>query len=471
MYALYCFIPTVCILTTSPFKTATPPMSRKPAPAPIKIPSHPSKVQIQRSASAGRPGLKGSGALFPTTVHEPSSALQPGTAHPSSAISVNDDSAISGTTIARALFADSFILSHDNHGRIRYKSGGNFARQDSATLPGSSDNGLLISPYWRDRRMSVYSPDSGVESRIPPVPPIPANLSSAVSHVRHLSTEMPRRAPSRSHSLRIGRLSHRTSKKSGPRSSPASAAAGPSHNSPPTSTQIPASRGSRSSLPQPPPNQPTLSHDNSFDHSLNDPPSPPPDSSLSLNVTSSESPPISIRRSQLPPSLDLPPSSEGMDRDGSKLHPTPNGKQDEPQQTGASVNTTQTEKTVGSATSGEDITKVLTTYRFGSPMKSSFPAHLHESPDRSTPSLSPWSGGSKSHKTDTSNSPSFPETPTSAIRRSRNGGSLYIVQSTTGLTSPYRRAQRIGHEARLHRLEYTRSETERLLATWPPSHR
>ena len=416
------------------FKATTPPLSRKPAPAPIKIPNHPSKVQIQHTASTSHSCLKENSAPFPPIAYETSNTLQPGTTHPSSAVSLNDDSsAISGTTLARALIANSFILSNDNHGRNRYRSGGNLARQDSATLPGANDNGLVISPYWRDRRISggeiVRSPDSGVESRIPPVPPIPTSLSSAVSHVRHLSTEMPRKPPSRSQSLRIDRLSHRISKKSELQPSLASAAAGPSDDSTSVPTQIPAFGGNpRPPLPRPPSNQSTLSHGNSMDHPISNPSSPPRDPPPDLNSTPSEQVPASVRRSQLPPSLNLPPPSASTDsEDSSRLRPSHNENQDEPQRTGVSFNTARTEKTMGSATSGEDIAKVLTAYRFGSPLKSSFPVHLHESPDPSTPSLSPWSGDSRSHKTDTSNSMSFPQTPTSASRRSRNGMLLYVI--------------------------------------------
>jgi hypothetical protein len=432
MYVLSCFTLSASPTLPSPFKATTPPLSRKPAPAPIKIPTHPSKVQIQRSASTNYSGLKETNAMFSTGTDETSNTLQPGTANPSSAASLHDDSsAISGTTLARALIANSFILSNDNHGRARYKSGGNLARQDSATLPGASDNGLLISPYWRDRRISggeiVHSPDSGVESGIPPVPPIPANLSSAMSHVRHLSTEVPRKPPSRSQSLRIDRLSHRASKKSEPQSSLPGVIAGPSGNPTPAPTQIPASGGKpRPPLPLPPSNQPTLSRDNSSDRSSSNPSTPPRDPPPDLNATSSEPAPVNVRRSQPPPSLTLPPPSASINgEDSSRFRRTPSEGHDEPQRTGVSSNTTRTDKTVGSATSGEDITKVLTAYRFGSPLKSSFPVHLHESPDPSTPSLSPWSGGSRSHQTDTSGS-SFPQTPTSATKRSRNGRLLYL---------------------------------------------
>ena len=461
MYVDICFTLNASTLTLtlpSLFKASTPPLSRKPAPAPIKIPSHPSKVQIQRSASTNHSGLKETGALFPTMTHDPSNALQPGTAHPSSAVSLNDDSsAISGTTLARALIANSFVLSNDNPSRSRYKSGGNLARHDSATLPGVNETGLLISPYWRDRRISggeiVCSPDSGVESRTPPVPPIPQGLSSGLPRTRHLSTEVPRKPPSRSQSLRIVRLSKRSSKK------PEPLTAAPSDNP-------------RPPLPQPPSNQSISRANLSSNHSLTNSSSPPPNASPNPNTTSSDPVPVNIRRSQFPPPLDLsspPAATDG--EDSARLRPTPVNNQNESQRTGASSNTTRTEKTTGSATSCEDITKVLSAYRLVSPLKSSFPVRLHQSPDPSTPSLSPWSGGSRSHKTDTSSSMSFPQTPNSATRRSRNGGSLRIIRSSSGLTLFDHRARRTRHEGCLRGLKCAWPETKWFLPTWSSSYR
>ena len=58
----------------------------------------------------------------------------------------------------------------------------------------------------------MHSPESGIDSRVPPVPPLPANLSSTLSHTRHVSTEVPRKIPPRSKSLRADRLSSRASK-------------------------------------------------------------------------------------------------------------------------------------------------------------------------------------------------------------------------------------------------------------------
>lgn len=451
-----CFALNVSALTPtlpSPFKATTLPLSRKPAPAPIKIPS---EAQVQRSASTSHSGLKETSALFPTTNHEPSNTLQSGTAHPSSAVSLNDDSsAVSGTTLAQALIANSFILSNDNPGRNRYKSGDNLARQDSATLPGANENGLLISPYWRDMRISggdiVRSPDSGVDSHIPPIPPIPPSLSSAMSHPHHMSTEGPRKPLSRSQSLRIDYLYNRPSKKSEPPSL-TSVTAGPSDNSTPAPTQVPVSGGNpRLSLPQPPSDRSTSSHDNSSNYSLSNPSSPP--RNANLNATSPDPAPVNIRRSQLPPSLNLSsPSAVTDDEDSSRFRPTPSDTQDEPQRTSASSNTTQTERTVGSATSGEDTTEVLTAYRLVSPLKSSSPVHLRVSPDPSTPSLSPWSGGSRSHRTNAGSSMSFPQTPNSATGPSRSGRFPCVAGNTTSLTLFNHRGQRVRHEACLRRL-------------------
>lgn len=348
---------------------------------------------------------------------------------PTSVVSANDDSsAISGTTLARALIANSFILSNDHPGRNKYRSAGHLARHDSATLPGTNEDGLLISPYWRDRRISggeiVCSPESGIDSCIPPVPPVPQALSSTLSHTRHLSTEVVRNPPSRSQSLRVDRLSRRLSGKPEPPPLERVVVGLPDNQTlAPTENHIP---GDNSTLPLPqlPSNQST-SHDNTSSHSLRIPSASPHDSSPNLNASSSDRGTVSIRYSQLPSSLNLSSPSPVADaEDNSRLRPTPNDNQDEPQRTGASSSTVQTEKT--SATSVEDIAKVLYTYRFVSPLKSGFPIHLHESPDPSTPSLSPWSGGVRSHKTGTSSSMSFPQTPISATRRSQNS-ELFVL--------------------------------------------
>lgn len=426
MYVDVCFTINTKILTPTLLFKVTTTLPRKPAPAPIKIPHHSSKVKIERSASTIRSALKESSAQFPVANCDLPDALRPGTVYPTPVVSANDDSsAISGTTLARALIANSFILSNDNPGRNRYRSGGHLARHDSATLPGTNENELLISPYWRDRRISggeiVHSPDSGIDSSIPPVPPVPQSLSSALSHTRHLSTEVIRTPPSRSQSLRTDRLSRRLSKKPEPPSL-ARVTVGLPDNHTPVPTEDRAS-GKNPTLPSPqPPSTQSTSHGNPSNRLSGIQSTSPHGPSPDLNATSSNPATINIRRSQLPPSLNLSSPAPVVDAEGIlKPRPTPNDNRDEPQRTGASSNTTRTGKT--SATSGEDIAKVLYTYRFISPLKSGFPVHLHESPDPSTPSLSPWSGGLRSHKTDTSGSMSFPQTPISAARRSQNSES------------------------------------------------
>ncbi|OAX37344.1 hypothetical protein K503DRAFT_866950 [Rhizopogon vinicolor AM-OR11-026] len=90
---------------------------------------------------------------------------------PPSPISSEDMSAISGTTIARALIGNSFTLSSSDRAS-RYRSG--MTRQDSATLP-RGDHPLMNSPYLHDRRISggesVNAHDSAHELPKPHVPP------------------------------------------------------------------------------------------------------------------------------------------------------------------------------------------------------------------------------------------------------------------------------------------------------------
>ncbi|KIM92215.1 hypothetical protein PILCRDRAFT_810237 [Piloderma croceum F 1598] len=164
---------------------------RKPAPAPIRIPNpaiHGPKVQLQRSAQTD---LQGITATTDTTAQLPQDS-------PSSAENV---SAISGTSLARALMANSFILSSDIHG-LRYRSGLSTGgiRQDSATLP-RGEYAFLNSPYWRDKRISggdiILTPEAGRTSFLPPIPRMPsasslrikgsksARSSAAASDTRH----------------------------------------------------------------------------------------------------------------------------------------------------------------------------------------------------------------------------------------------------------------------------------------------
>ncbi|KAH7915933.1 hypothetical protein BJ138DRAFT_1140777 [Hygrophoropsis aurantiaca] len=141
---------------------------KKFVPAPILIPHAgptAANLQITHSASTAGPATKPTASL---AVGATSVSHQP------SPISSEDISAVSGTTLARALIANSFILSSGDHRSSRYRSG--MTRQDSATLP-RGDQPLINSPYWRDRRISggeiVLVSETGRESPIPPVPPVP----------------------------------------------------------------------------------------------------------------------------------------------------------------------------------------------------------------------------------------------------------------------------------------------------------
>jgi hypothetical protein len=99
---------------------------------------------------------------------------------PQSAISGDDMSSVSGTTLARALIGNSFVLSND-HRLSRNRTG--LTRTDSTTLPRHS------STYWSDKRVSggevVVDPDSS----IPPVPPVPADLTSPRHNRRSFAPE------------------------------------------------------------------------------------------------------------------------------------------------------------------------------------------------------------------------------------------------------------------------------------------
>jgi hypothetical protein len=144
---------------------------RKPAPAPIRIPNpaiHGPKVQLQRSAQTDSQGITGT---TDSTAQLPQD----------SPLSAENMSAISGTTLARALIANSFILSSDIHG-LRYRSGLSTSgtRQDSATLP-RGEYAFLNSPYWRDKRISggdiILTPEAGRSSFVPPIPRMPSASS------------------------------------------------------------------------------------------------------------------------------------------------------------------------------------------------------------------------------------------------------------------------------------------------------
>ncbi|KAG6915121.1 hypothetical protein DXG01_013174, partial [Tephrocybe rancida] len=121
------------------------PQWRKPAPTPIKIPNaafHNPKVQLLPSSDASRP---------------------------TSTISSPESSAVSGTTLARALMANTFVLSGDTR-QSRYRSGGsNLTRTDSATLP-RGEYGVIYSPYWKDRASMELALSPGAMEDVPPVP-------------------------------------------------------------------------------------------------------------------------------------------------------------------------------------------------------------------------------------------------------------------------------------------------------------
>ncbi|KAG1847844.1 hypothetical protein DFJ58DRAFT_477393 [Suillus subalutaceus] len=127
-----------------------PSASKKSIPAPIFIPEvevSPTKAPTRRpTVNAESSGMNQQ--PFPTT-------------SPPSPMDSENMSAISGSTLARALIRNSFILSSSDRGS-RYRSG--MARQDSATLP-SSDH--LLMEIARAR-------DSGGDSIVPPVPSLPS---------------------------------------------------------------------------------------------------------------------------------------------------------------------------------------------------------------------------------------------------------------------------------------------------------
>ncbi|KAI0942967.1 hypothetical protein AcV7_002241 [Taiwanofungus camphoratus] len=172
--------------------------SRKPTPAPIKIPENPtgSKIKIQLSASAG--ASAGPSSHLPV----PGSNGPTRPASPASVYTDDMSSSVSGTTLARALVGSAFILTNDSRAS-RYRSG--VTRQDSATLP-RGEHSFTLSR--RDHRTSnsdaefVGSPESGLRSSIPPVPPLPpsaqlsgglssANTNGTMVESRRIGTELP----------------------------------------------------------------------------------------------------------------------------------------------------------------------------------------------------------------------------------------------------------------------------------------
>jgi hypothetical protein len=144
---------------------------KKSIPAPIFIP----EIEVApTNTSIGQPVVKVAAAT-PPQGSDPKAPQRH--SHPSP-ISSEDMSAVSGTTIARALIGDSFILSSSDRAS-RYRSG--MTRQDSATLP-RGDHPLMNSPYLHDRRISrgesVNTHDSTHELPIPPVPSLPPRVGA-----------------------------------------------------------------------------------------------------------------------------------------------------------------------------------------------------------------------------------------------------------------------------------------------------
>ncbi|KAJ7747976.1 hypothetical protein DFH07DRAFT_747536 [Mycena maculata] len=126
-------------------------VARKGAPSPIKIPNaslHGPKVQIVRSAASQ--------------------------SRPESMFSLDGASAVSGTTLARALIGDSFVLSNDRSSR--YRSGASvLTRSDSATLPHGD---------WSARKSGAFTPIDSLGFPIPPLPQMPQELRRVIAEQR-----------------------------------------------------------------------------------------------------------------------------------------------------------------------------------------------------------------------------------------------------------------------------------------------
>ncbi|PBK84645.1 hypothetical protein ARMGADRAFT_1088114 [Armillaria gallica] len=135
--------------------------SRAPAPTPIKIPTlHGAKVQLIRSTSASDRRSR------------PTSQIS----------SIEELSAVSGSTLARALMANSFVLSSDTR-LSRHRSGASsLVRTDSATLP-RGEHPFMNSPVIQDRTLSWGSQFSSSLSPASSeaVPPIPFNAELVYS--------------------------------------------------------------------------------------------------------------------------------------------------------------------------------------------------------------------------------------------------------------------------------------------------
>lgn len=99
---------------------------------------------------------------------------------PESMFSFDGASAVSGTTLARALIGDSFVLSNDRSSK--YRSGTSvLTRSDSATLPRGEHP---FSPAWSIRKSGAFTPVDNMGVPIPPVPQMPEELRRAIAESR-----------------------------------------------------------------------------------------------------------------------------------------------------------------------------------------------------------------------------------------------------------------------------------------------
>ncbi|KAL0071253.1 hypothetical protein AAF712_001819 [Marasmius tenuissimus] len=145
-----------------------PPGPKRTIPTPIKIPNpifHGPKVQVIRSS-----GRHNSYAQTPSSQHS----------RPESLYSGEDASAVSGTTLARALIGNSYVLSDER--ASKYRSGGSvLTRADSATLPREE------LPFWTS---PIHSGRERKTSGMGDVPPVPANAD-----VVYMPPKNPRKLP------------------------------------------------------------------------------------------------------------------------------------------------------------------------------------------------------------------------------------------------------------------------------------
>ncbi|KAI0772876.1 hypothetical protein BD413DRAFT_612365 [Trametes elegans] len=142
--------------------------TRKPTPSPIQIPNSSRGIKTKLQSSNGL-DTSGIPPPLPTKNSRPPS--------PASALTDDISSAVSGTSMARALMASTFTLSSELRAS-RYRSG--MTRQDSATLP-RGEHPLNSSPYVRERRASSAEPGSARSSSVPPVPRLPSRAELGLS--------------------------------------------------------------------------------------------------------------------------------------------------------------------------------------------------------------------------------------------------------------------------------------------------